>query len=156
LFNWVVCYYPKLQGVAVVIDHIGITVKSVEKGIELWETVFGYKQMTEVVINTRQKVKVVFLRKDNSIDIKLIEPVDDTSPIYSHAQKGGGLHHLCFRCEQIEAELARLKNTGMRIITAPEPGEAFENEKIAFVYAKGLNIELIDTLKRAKVLISTP
>ena len=133
-----------------IIDHIGIAVKSIDKGIEFWKTVFGYEQMTEVVINTRQKVKVVFLKKENSIDIKLIEPVDDTSPIYAFTQKGGGLQHICFKCDNMENELSLLKESGMRIIAVPQPGEAFENENIAFVYAKGLNIELIDTEKRAR------
>ena len=53
-----------------VIDHLGIVVKSIEQSIEHWEKVFGYEQMTEIVINTRQKVKVVFLTKENSTQIK--------------------------------------------------------------------------------------
>ena len=80
-----------------IIDHLGIVVKSIEEGISYWEKVFGYKQMTEIVINTRQKVKVVFLTKENSLLIKLIEPTDETSPVYRIARKGGGLHHLAFQ-----------------------------------------------------------
>jgi len=45
----------------VIIDHIGIVVRSIEKGIEHWQGVFEYQKMTEVVVNSRQKVKVVFL-----------------------------------------------------------------------------------------------
>ena len=44
-----------------------------------------------------------------------------------------------------------LKDEGFRILAGPEPGEAFNNEDIAFIYAtQGLNIELIDTDKRAE------
>jgi methylmalonyl-CoA/ethylmalonyl-CoA epimerase len=129
-----------------VIDHIGIVVKSIEDGINKWEKVFNYTQMTEIVINSIQKVKVVFLQKTDSITVKLIEPLDENSPIYKFAKSGGGLHHLCFKCPNLGDELKRLKELGLRILTEPEPGEAFCNEKIAFVYAKdGLNIELIDT-----------
>lgn len=134
------------------IDHIGIAVKSIEQGIQQGETVFGYKQTTEIVINTRQKVKVVFLRKEYSIDITLIEPTDETSPIYSLTQKGGGLHHLCFKCDGIDSNIARLKDAGMRVLTQPQPGEAFDNENIAFLFGKGLYIELIDTDKRATMI----
>ncbi|MBN1764004.1 MAG: VOC family protein [Sedimentisphaerales bacterium] len=133
-----------------IIDHIGIVVRSVEKGIEHWEKAFGYRQITNIIENSRQKVKVVFLEKKGSLTVKLIEPVDDTSPIYIFAKKGGGLHHLCFKCNEIESELKRLQSLGMRKLHGPEPGEAFNDNNIAFVYAKqGLNIELIDTDTKA-------
>lgn len=134
-----------------IIDHLGIVVKSVESGIKYWEEVFGYKQMTEVVINTRQKVKVVFLKKENSLLVKLIEPTDETSPVYKFSRKGGGLHHLGFRCNEINEEITRLKSLGLRVITDPQPGEAFDNNQIAFLLGnQALNIELIDTDKKAR------
>jgi len=133
-----------------ILDHVGIAVRSIEQSIEQWRTVFGYQQLTEVVTNTRQKVNVVFLEKSGSMQIKLIEPTDATSPIQALVQRGGGLHHLCFRCESVDAEVARLAASGLRILAPGEPGEAFEGEEIAFVYAgDGLNIELIDTDRRA-------
>ena len=136
-----------------IIDHVGIVVQSLEKGIEHWERVFGYRKMTEPVINTRQEVKVVFLRKENSLPVKLIEPTGASSPVFAFARKGGGLHHLCFKCGNMTGELERLSGLGLRIITQPQPGEAFENENIAFLFARqGLNVELIDTDKRAGLL----
>ncbi len=43
----------------------------------------------------------------------------------------------------------------MRLITAPEPGEAFENEAIAFMLGQnGLNVEFIETDKKAKRISS--
>lgn len=137
-----------------VVDHIGIVVKSIEEGISYWEKVFAYKQMTEIVINTIQKVKVVFLNKENSLLVKLIEPTDETSPIYKVAMKGGGLHHLAFRCKDVGDEIIRLKSLGLRVISNPQPGEAFENNQIAFLLGnQSLNIELIDTDIKAKKII---
>jgi methylmalonyl-CoA/ethylmalonyl-CoA epimerase len=137
----------------VVIDHVGIVVKSIELSLTHWETVFGYRQQTEVVANTRQKVNVVFLTKPGSLPVKLIEPADSGSPVFTFARRGGGLHHLCFRCESVDAEVARLQSLGLHVLAPQQPGEAFENEKIAFVYVgDGLNIELIDTQKRARQL----
>ena len=134
-----------------VIDHIGIVVKSIEAGIKHWEDVFGYQKMTDIVINSRQKVKVVFLCKENSVLIKLVEPTDESSPVYKFSLRGGGLHHLCFNCENLNFELQRLTDIGLRMLTEPEPGEAFDGENIAFLFAKqGLNIEVIDTDKKAE------
>ena len=136
-----------------IIDHIGIVIKSIEKGIELWKQVFKYAQLTDIVVNTRQKVKIGFLSKKNSLNVKLIEPIDKSSSVYRFAMKGGGFHHVCFKCENIHDELERLDEMGLRVLAEPQPGEAFENEDIAFVYAKfGLNIELIDTDRKAKLL----
>lgn len=138
-----------------IIDHLGIVVKSIEEGIKYWEEVFGYKQMTEIVVNTRQKVKVVFLNKDNSLLVKLIEPTDETSPVYGVSRRGGGLHHLGFKCKDINEEITRLKSLGLRVITSPQPGEAFENNQIAFLLGnQALNIELIDTDKKAMKIIN--
>ena len=128
------------------IDHIGIVVQSIREGIFHWETFFGYRQATEVIRNTRQKVNVVFMEKSDSIPVKLLEPVDETSPVSVFAGKGGGIHHLCFRCNSVDQELTRLRSLGARVLIPPQPGEAFGNNKIAFIYCKaGLNIELIDT-----------
>ena len=140
-----------------VIDHVGIAVRSIERSIEHWQTVFGYEQVTEIVTNTRQRVRVVFLARRGSLQVKLIEPTDATSPIHALAQRGGGLHHLCFRCESVDAEIVRLEALGLRVIAPAQPGEAFEDEKIAFVYAgDGLSVELIDTERRAGRLPDGP
>ena len=38
-------------------------------------------------------------------------------------KRGGGLHHLCFETDDIEADMARLKEKGYRFLSeAPKPG----------------------------------
>ncbi len=139
-----------------IIDHIAIVVRSLEQAVPLWKEAFGYAPLTSPVLNRRQRVRVVFLAKAGSITIKLVEPASADSPVSAMAARGGGLHHLCFRCESLTGELQRLKQNGMSILTAPEPGEAFDNEPIAFVYAgQGLNVELIETDKKAALLPRT-
>ena len=132
-----------------VIDHIGIVVRSLEEGIRQWEELFGYRRNSDVVINSRQKVSVVFLSKKDSLTVKLIEPSDPNSPVTPFARKGGGLHHLCFRCESLAAQIPLLKEKGARLIVPPQPGEAFGNRDIAFFLGpSSVNIELIDTTEK--------
>jgi len=135
-----------------VIDHIGIVVPSLESAMAKWVKTFGYSQMTEPVVNTRQKVRVVFLRKEGSLTVKLVEPLDSTSTVYALSRKGGGLHHLCFRAADMENSLQHLKAEGANVLVRPEPGEAFENEPIAFVYLHGIPVELIATNKKAQLI----
>jgi methylmalonyl-CoA/ethylmalonyl-CoA epimerase len=133
-----------------VIDHICFAVKNLKEGISYWNHIFGYRQKTEMVINSLQKVKVVFLDKDNSMTIKLIEPLPDNTSLVSFVNRGGGFHHICFKCENIDRELEDLKKKGLITLVPPQPGEAFNNKNIAFLLAKyGLNIELIDTDEKA-------
>jgi methylmalonyl-CoA/ethylmalonyl-CoA epimerase len=136
------------------IDHICFAVKNIQEGIAYWERVFGYKQMTNVIINSIQQVKVSFLCKEDSIMVKLIEPLETNQSLVNFVNRGGGFHHLCFKCEDINEKMAELKKEGLLSLVPPQPGEAFNNHNIAFLLAKyGLNVELIDTDEKAGKLI---
>jgi methylmalonyl-CoA/ethylmalonyl-CoA epimerase len=135
------------------IDHICLAVKNLEDAIAYWDRVFGYKQMTQIIENSRQKVKVTFLKKDDSITIKLIEPVEGNLSLVNFVNRGGGFHHICFKCPDIDYKINELKEEGLILLVPPQEGEAFNNNKIAFLLARyGLNIELIDTDEKAGVL----
>jgi methylmalonyl-CoA/ethylmalonyl-CoA epimerase len=132
------------------LDHVCLAVRKIAPARQMLERVLGYSARTEPVENTRQQVNVQFMSKPGSIDIKLIEPSTLTSPLIDFIKKGGGgLHHLAFHTPSVEAGVDDLQQKGCRIVTAPEPGEAFDEELIAFAFlGAGLNIELIDTDKR--------
>ena len=135
------------------IDHICFAVRNLYDGITYWDQVFGYKQMTKIVENSLQKVKVTFLSKDDSLTIKLIEPLESNQSLVNFVNRGGGFHHLCFKCSDIEEKLNELKDEGLITLVPPQEGEAFNNNKIAFLMARyGLNIELIDTDEKAGLL----
>lgn len=134
---------------SLVIDHIGIVVGSLERAISQWETLFGYTRASDVVTNTRQKVRVVFMSKDHSLTIKLVAPSEPASSVAVFARRGGGLHHVCFRCNDLSVEVPLLQARGARLTVPPEPGEAFCNHEIAFLSIENnLNIELIDTTEK--------
>ena len=136
-----------------VIDHISFAVKNLEEGISYWNRVFGYRQLTNIVVNSLQKVKVVFLGKENSIAVKLIEPVEGNLSLQNFVNRGGGFHHICFKCSDINEKLNELSDKGLLVLVSPQPGEAFNNHEIAFLLARyGLNIELIDTEERHGLL----
>lgn len=134
------------------IDHIGIVVRDFGPAIEFW-TGLGYRQHTRVVVNTKQRVQVVFLKKDGSLDLKLIAPTDADSPIYQLSRRGGGLHHICLRCEEIERQAKEMQARGARLLVAPQSGEAFNQAPIAFLMGSdNVNLELIDTDERAGII----
>ncbi len=133
-----------------VIDHICIAVKDTREAVRYWEDAFGYERMTNTVVNTRQKVKVTFLKKKNSITVKIIEPLEDNISLRNFVKRDGGFHHLCFRCSDLDEMIPELQKKDLRLLVAPEPGEAFNNNKIAFLMGRyNMNIELIDTDEKA-------
>lgn len=135
------------------IDHICFAVRDIREGIEYWINVFGYRQMTEIVENSLQQVKVAFLCSDDSIMIKLIEPMDENISLVNYVKRGGGFHHICFKCADIDDKMIELTDKGLITLVKPQPGEAFNNHNIAFMLAKhGVNIELIDTDEKAGLL----
>lgn len=139
------------------IDHIAIAVRSIETAAETLARLLGYAQVTERVTNTRQRVNVVFMKKAGSIDIKLIEPADPESPLWPAIQKGGGLHHVAVRVDDTTRACADWASAGVRVLSQPAPGEAFDEHLIAFCYlGHGLNVELVDTDERRGRLPETP
>jgi len=128
------------------IDHVCVAVRSIDKAAPKLCELLGFTVRTGKVTNTRQQVNVQFLARPGSIDIKLIEPSGESSPLWQFLKRGEGLHHLCFRTGDVADDLAALAGKGLRVLAAPAPGEAFDDGLIAFGYAgSGLNVELIDT-----------
>jgi len=131
------------------IDHVCVAVRSIDKSAPKLCELLGFTVKTGKVANTRQQVNVQFLTKPGSIDIKLIEPAGEQSPLWQFLKRGEGLHHLCFKTDDVRSQLAALEKLGLRALAQPAPGEAFDDELIAFGHAgSGLNIELIDTDRR--------
>lgn len=128
------------------LDHVCIAVRKIDPARDKLCSMLGYKPRTEKVTNTRQQVVVQFLQKSGSLDLKLIEPAGPESPLVEFIRKGGGLHHLCFRAENGLEAIHELADKGARITAEPQPGEAFDDNLIAFLFLGfGLNIEIIDT-----------
>jgi methylmalonyl-CoA/ethylmalonyl-CoA epimerase len=140
------------------IDHIAVAVRSVEDAADRLCALLGYARTTIKVTNTRQRVNVLFLGKPGSLPIKLIDPHGDDSPLWGFVNKGGGLHHIAFKSDApVDSTCIDLAGKGARVIAPPQPGEAFDDNLIAFLYlGLGLNIEVIDSDQRRGRLDARP
>lgn len=133
-----------------IIDHICLAVRSIESSKKRICEILEYNERTKIVKNTKQDVLIQFFSKNNSLDIKLIQPASPNSPLLSFLKtRGEGLHHICFKTDNVTESVEVLKDRGARITSELMTGEAFDDELIAFAYiGSGLNIEVIDTPKR--------
>jgi methylmalonyl-CoA/ethylmalonyl-CoA epimerase len=123
------------------LDHIGIAVKSLDAS-----TIYAALGLTvdHVETVTAQGVRTAFLSAGDA-NLELLEPTGPESAVAKFIEKRGeGIHHLCFRVDDIEAHLARLKSLGYRLINeSPVPGA--HGCRVAFLHPSagdGVLIEL--------------
>jgi len=132
------------------ISHIGIAVKNIEEARKLYEEVFGLK-VGDIETSEEQKVKIAFIPIGDT-RIELLEATDPQSPIAKFIEsRGEGVHHIAFETDNIEAELLRFKEKGLRLIDEkPRPGA--HGTKIAFIHPKstlGVLFELCEVVKES-------
>lgn len=138
------------------LNHIGIIVKNIEEYKKLFDAI-GLNNTTDTATDPIQKVMGLFIDVgfDNSVHIELLEPVDDTSPVINFLKKkGGGLHHLCFEVEDIQAKTEEFKKKGFKVVSPPVECVAYDENfkracsthtKIAFfMVSDRMLIELIE------------
>jgi len=130
------------------IDHLGIATKGIDEALKFWTDALGLENIhTEVVED--QKVRVAMLPIGES-RIELLEPTSDDSPISKFLEKrGGGIHHIAVRVENIESALKQLRDKGMRLIDET-PRVGAEGCLVAFVHPSstgGVLLELVQTPK---------
>lgn len=117
------------------INHIGIAVQSLEASIPFYRDALSmpFQGIEEVA---EQKVKVAMLQVGES-KIELLEPTSPDSPIAKFIEKSGpGIHHIAYEVADIEAAIAQLTASGVRMIDeAPRNGA--HGTRIAFVHPKG-------------------
>jgi len=122
------------------LDHIGIAVKSLDAA-KIYEALGLTIDHVETVAT--QGVRTAFLSVGDS-DLELLEPTGPESSVAKFIEKRGeGIHHICFRVDDIETHLARLKEQGYRLINeAPVPGA--HGCRVAFLHPAAGNGVLIE------------
>ena len=129
-----------------VLDHIGIAVRSIDDARVY--RVLGLDVDHVETVET-QGVKTAFLSVGDS-NLELLEPTSEDSPVGKFiAKRGEGIHHICFRVDDIDAHLERLKAEGFRLINdAPVPGA--HGCRVAFLHpaaGNGVLIELSEKIR---------
>ena len=116
------------------IEHIGIAVKDIEEAKKRYELIFGVPAYKEEIVESEQ-VKTAFFRCGPN-KIELLAATSEDSAIYKYLQKNReGIHHIAYAVDDIYAEMARLKNSGFRLLN-DEPKRGADNKMVCFVHPK--------------------
>ena len=124
------------------LDHIAIAVPDLEKSIKRFMDDFDLGcEGTEEVADAKT---ITAFFPVPATHIELVHPLNDEGPIAGFLEKkGGGLHHLCFRSDDIEADIERLKAKGYQFLSdAPYPGA--HNSRVIFIHPKSCDGVLIE------------
>jgi len=125
------------------IDHVGIAVESLEKSIEIYKDFFS-KDPDDVFEFPDQNVKIAFFEAGES-SIELLQPLSSEGAIAKFLQKKGeGIHHICYRVEDLKASMNALEKKGYTALDK-EPRNGAHNTKVCFFHPKqtgGVLIEL--------------
>jgi methylmalonyl-CoA epimerase len=129
------------------IDHIAIVVADLEATIAMYTQTLGFTEVYREIVGD-QGVEAVGLRAGDAI-IELLRPLDEASPIAKfRGDAPSKLHHTAYRVNDINAELARLKERGVRLIDE-QPRRGAHGNTIAFLHPRstgGVLIELCQPL----------
>ncbi len=124
------------------IEHLGIAVRDIDKGIDLYEKLLGTPCYKRETVETEGVVTAFFRTGESKVE--LLQGLNETSPITRFIEKKGeGIHHIAFAVENIHAEIDRLKREGFELIN-DVPKEGADNKLIAFLHPRSTNGVLVE------------
>ena len=129
------------------LHHVGIAAPNLEAAAAPYLQL-GYVLEASGAVES-QGVSVYMLKSpgQDGGKLELLSPTHQGSAIARFLEKRGpGLHHLAFKCSNIEAELQHLATEGVPLIDSrPRPG--FGGHRVAFIHPKwagGVLVELVE------------
>jgi len=134
------------------LHHLGFVVASISAVAEEFAFSISTRWDGEITHDPIQRVRVTFL---TPLDVRnpvyeLIEPASEASPVSNFLKKrGGGLHHVCYEIDNLEAGLRDARSAGLVIVAEPAPAMAFAGRRIAWICSRHrLLIELLERNKK--------
>lgn len=124
------------------LEHIGIAVKDLTAGNELYAKLLGTPHYKTEEVPSEGVVTSFF--KIGESKVELLEGTHADSPISKFIEKRGeGIHHIAFEVADIELEMQRLEKEGFVLLNkSPKPGA--DNKLVCFVHPKSANGVLVE------------
>lgn len=124
------------------LDHIAIAVPDLEKAIKRFMEDFGLELKGTEEVESAKTHTAFFPLPPTSIE--LVHPLRGEGPIAKYLEKKpGGLHHLCFRSDNIDEDVARLRAKGYQFLS-DEPYLGAHNCRVIFIHPKSCDGVLIE------------
>jgi methylmalonyl-CoA/ethylmalonyl-CoA epimerase len=124
------------------LNHVAIAVADLERATASYRDTLG-ATVTEPVDLPEHGVTTVFIELPNT-KIELLKPLGDDSPIAKFLQKNpdGGMHHVCYEVDDIEAARDKLIADGARVLGDIKIGA--HNKPVLFLHPKDFSGTLVE------------
>lgn len=126
------------------LNHVAIAVRDVEAAALVYKNTLGAK-ITGKVAQPDHGVSTVFVELPNT-KIELIEPLGENSPIENFLKNNpkGGMHHLCYEVEDINAACEQMRKQGATITGTGQPRIGAHGKPVVFMHPKDFCGTLIE------------
>ena len=123
------------------IHHVGVVVPNLDASLKFWRDALGL-HLTKSATIEEQGVRAALLKVGES-EIELLEPLDAENGVGKFlSRRGGGLHHVCFESNGVDADLEAARAKGIQLIDQkPRPGLA---GMICFLHPKATRGVLVE------------
>src|SRR3954453_7740182 len=103
------------------LNHVAIAVRDLQAASRVYRDMLG-ASLSAPLPQPEHGVTVVFITLPNT-KIELLEPLGDGSPIANLLERSpdGGMHHICYKVDDIRAARDRLVAAGARVLGGGEP-----------------------------------
>ena len=130
------------------LHHLAIVVADIPRSTEVYQQLLNIEPVTDIIHDPRQKVLIQFLAGPalGDLQIELLSPTGQDSPVAQALEKGGGPNHMCFEVDDLEQTLRIATEKGYRVICPPVEAQALDKRRIAFVFTPDQQIvEFLET-----------
>ncbi len=126
----------------VALDHVAIAVPELEESIKRFMDDFGLEYKGTEDVAAAKTSTAFFPLPETSIE--LVSPLNGEGPIAKYLEKkGGGLHHICFRTDDIVADIEHLQAKGYQFLSE-EPSKGAHDSLVIFIHPKSCGGVLIE------------
>jgi methylmalonyl-CoA epimerase len=130
------------------IDHVGVAVEDMDGALALYRDALGMPLAHRETVE-EQGVDAALLDVGDG-HVELLAPLGPDTPVGKYlAKKGPGIHHVAYAVDDIDAELARLKEAGLRLIDET-PRVGIRNSRVAFVHPAAVGGVLTEIVQPAE------
>jgi methylmalonyl-CoA/ethylmalonyl-CoA epimerase len=127
------------------IDHIGVAVEDLDESIALYRDRLGMREQHRETVE-EFGVEAALLEIGDA-HVELLTPIGSDSAVARFLEKNGpGMHHVAYRTEDIDAELQRMSQAGIRMIDE-QARTGIRDSRVAFVHPKstgGVLTEIVE------------